>query len=239
MPVIEVSDRETIDFKYNLRVYFGFLKKYKMTSVFLVLLVFLLSVLDLAFNFVIFKLILDLATRFINHQIKAESFYPLLTIYFGILLGIPFIRSAGRWHYLRSINLLETDLITDIKRYYFNHLLGLSHGFHASHKTGSLISRLSRGSGAVETMTDVIIFQILPLFFKLILVSFSIIYFTYTVGLVVLITTVTYILYSLVLNESSGGPMPFTTICRISKKPISVMFLQILIPSNILRKKTR
>jgi ABC-type multidrug transport system fused ATPase/permease subunit len=65
------------------------------------------------------------------------------------------VRVTGRWIYLYKINLLESDLIADIKRYYFNHLLTLSHGFHTTHKTGSLISRLSRGSGAVETMTDV------------------------------------------------------------------------------------
>ncbi|HXL72291.1 MAG TPA: ABC transporter ATP-binding protein, partial [bacterium] len=77
----------------------------------------------------------------------------------------------------------------------------LSHGFHSSHKTGSLISRLLRGSSAVESMTDVIIFQILPLLFQLILVSLSISYFNAAVGFTVLTTALVYILFSLYINE--------------------------------------
>jgi ATP-binding cassette subfamily B (MDR/TAP) protein 6 len=102
---------------------------------------------------------------------------------------------------LRNINLLETGLIRDVKQFYFNHLLTLSHGFHSSHKTGSLISRLSRGSGAVEAMTDVIIFQYVPLLFQIALVGASILYFTWSVGLVVFATSAAYIVYSVYLNE--------------------------------------
>jgi len=198
---ITVSDEEQVDFRYNLKVYFSFLKKYTGTSLFLIFLAFLLSSLDLAFNY-IFKLIVDNANQLLHQQITQEAFNHFLIIIFAGLLAIPVARSLGRWIYLGSINLLETNLITDIKRFYFGHLLTLSHGFHTSHKTGSLISRLSRGSGAVENMTDVIIFQFLPLLFQLLLVSFSIFYYNGTVGATVLITALAYILFSFYVNES-------------------------------------
>jgi len=200
MPEIEVSDKEEIDFHYNLRVYFSFLKRYKGAALFLVLLAFVISSLDLVFNYA-FKLIIDHSTQFIDKQMPLESFHRFLWVIFSVLLGITAVRAGGRWLYLRNINLLETELIRDVKQFYFNHLLTLSHGFHSSHKTGSLISRLSRGSGAVEAMTDVIIFQYVPLLFQIALVGASILYFTWSVGLVVFATSAAYIVYSVYLNE--------------------------------------
>jgi ATP-binding cassette, subfamily B, heavy metal transporter len=227
MTGIEVSDDEKIDFKYNLAVYFGFLKKYKWASLFLVFLVFILSSLDLAINYA-FKLIIDAGTQYTQHQITLYAFTRSLPALFAMFLAIPAARALGRWFYLRSINLLETDLITDIKRFYFNHLLELSHGFHTSHKTGSLISRLSRSSGAAETMTDVIIFQILPLFFQMILVSGSIFYFTLPVGAVVLATTVAYITFSFLLNEKQRrSNARFNNMSDLEKGNIADVFTNI------------
>ena len=227
MGEIEVSDREEIDFRYNLRVYFGFLKKYKWASLVLVLLAFLISCLDLVFNFT-FKLIVDQAGRFTTQQTTLEAFHKFLLPVFGVLLGITACRAVGRWVYLRNINLLETELITDIKRFYFNHLLALSHGFHTSHKTGSLISRLSRGSGAVETMTDVIIFQFVPLLFQLALVSASIFYFTLPVGMVVLATAILYIVFSFILNEKQRRSNAlFNNMSDLEKANISDVFTNI------------
>ncbi len=227
MAVIEVSDKEVIDFKYNLGVYFGFLKKYKGAALFLVFLVFVLNSLELAFNYV-FKLIVDIGTQYTHHQITLESLTHSLTTLFAVMLAIPAARALGRWVHLRFTNQLETDLITDIKRYYFNHLLELSHGFHSSHKTGSLISRLSRSSGAAETMTDVFIFQILPLFFQMILVSGSIFYFTLPVGIVVFFTTAAYIAFSLFLNEKQRrSNARFNNMSDLEKGNIADVFTNI------------
>ena len=166
MADIAVSDKEEIDFKYNLKVYFGFLAKYKWAALVLVGTAFVLSSLDLIQNFA-FKLIIDHAAQYIGGHAAEGPFRRFLFAVFAALLGVTAVRVSGRWFYLRNINLLEADLINDIKRFYFNHLLTLSHGFHTTHKTGSLISRLSRGSGAVENMTDTIIFQYVPLLFQL------------------------------------------------------------------------
>src|SRR5581483_9543295 len=110
MADIKLSDKEPIDFKYNLRVYFGFLKKYKWISFFLVLLVFGLSTLDLAFNY-IFKLIVDKATQFTQGKLALADLERFLWAAFACLLAIPVVRGFGRWIYLGSINSLESRLI--------------------------------------------------------------------------------------------------------------------------------
>jgi hypothetical protein len=88
---IQVSDREEIDFQYNLKIYFSFLRKYRGTSFFLIGLVFFLSSLDLAFTY-IFKLIVDYANQLIHQQITAEAFNHFLVIIFALLLAIPLAR---------------------------------------------------------------------------------------------------------------------------------------------------
>jgi ATP-binding cassette subfamily B protein len=227
MPEIEVSDKEEIDLRYNLKVYFRFLKKYKGATIFLIFLAFVIGSLDLVFNYA-FKLIVDHATQFIAKQTPQESFHQFLWVIFSVLLGITAVRAGGRWLYLRNINLLETELIRDVKQFYFNHLLTLSHGFHSSHKTGSLISRLSRGSGAVEAMTDVIIFQYVPLIFQIGLVGSSIIFFSLPVGLVVFATSIAYIGYSVYMNEKQKRSNAlYNNMSDIEKGNISDVFTNI------------
>src|ERR1035441_94870 len=117
-----VSDKEEIDFKYNLKVYFGFLSKYKWAALILVGVAFLVSSLDLVQNFT-FKLIMNTAGKFWGGQMAPDPFHRFLLTIFAVLLGVTAARSSGRWYYLRNINILESDLISDIKRFYFNHLL--------------------------------------------------------------------------------------------------------------------
>ncbi len=198
MAEIVVSDKEEIDFKYNLKVYFGFLTKYKWAALVLVGLAFLIEQSRPGAKL---RLQADHRQGHPLHgpPMASDPFQRFLLIVFAVLLGVTATRVLGRWIYLRNINLLESDLITDIKRYYFNHLLTLSHGFHTTHKTGSLISRLSRGSGAVETMTDMIIFQYVPLLFQLGMAGASIFHYSFKVGFIVFATAV--VLYRLFLRH--------------------------------------
>ncbi len=223
MAEIVVSDKEEIDFNYNLRVYFGFLAKYRWAALVLVGLAFLLSGLDLVQNYA-FKLIIDNAALFIGRQMAPEPFQRFLTAVFAALLGVTAARVSGRWLYLRNINLLEADLIGDIKRFYFNHLLTLSHGFHTTPQDWLPDFPAFPGiRGRWKTMTDTIIFQYIPLLFQLGLAGASILYFTLPVGLVVFATSAAYIGYSLLMNERQRrGQRRFpTTTCPTWKKEIS------------------
>ena len=227
MAAIEVSDKEVVDIRYNLRIYFGFLKKYMWGCAFLVGLALMMSLLDQAV-LLAFKRIVDDVTGYLNGKMGLDDlqgrFKPILILF----LLLPLARGYNRWQYLSSINRLESHLIADIKRHFFNHLLTLSHGFHSSHKTGSLISRLVRGSGAVETMTDVIIFQFVPVFFQLFLVAGVIFYFTLPVGLCVLATVLVYVCFSLVVTgRQQRANALYNNMSDIEKANISDVFTNI------------
>lgn len=227
MAVIEVSDKEFIDFRYNFKVYFGFLGKYKWRCVSLAVMILFITALDPAFNYV-FKLIVDAATQFLGKQKTLEEFEATLPPLLGTLLAIPLARALGRWQYLSSINRLESRLIADIKRHFFDHLLSLSHGFHSSHKTGSLISRLVRGSGAVESMTDVFVFMFVPIVFQMLLSGALIFHFTLSVGLVVLATVAAYMAFSAYFVARQRKPNAlYNNISDIEKANISDVFTNI------------
>jgi len=92
-------------------------------------------------------------------------------------------------------------IMTEVKQKYFNHILHLSHRFHTTHKTGSLISRLGRGGYAVERLTDVIIFNFTPLVIQLIVVGASLAYFSWIPAVVVAIICVVFVAFSFVMQQ--------------------------------------
>ncbi len=200
MAVKEKNKKEKINFRYNLGVYLGFLRKYKgllFLTLFFVLVLESRHVLEK----LLFKVIVDKGTEFTAGSLLVESFVKILL---GVAMGFVCLVLIGvvfRWIYLHLINRLDARLILDLKRKFFNHILSLDHSFHVTHKTGSLISRLSRGARAIERMTDIITFNIAPLIFELIVVFLSIIYFDFLSAIVVLLTVVTFVAYGLFLQK--------------------------------------
>ncbi len=192
--------KSKIDYKYNLSVYLSFLKRYKWLFIFLLLIGLIVEVSNAVDKF-LFKIIVDKGTEFAAGSLLKESFVSILIIVGIIFLLLVFFRFFIRWVYIHLVNKLEADIVLDIKRKYFDHILTLSHSFHISHKTGSIISRLTRSGGAVERMTDVLIFSLSPLIFNLIIVGGSIIYFSLAPAIVILITSVVFISYSFFIQQ--------------------------------------
>jgi ATP-binding cassette subfamily B protein len=98
-------------------------------------------------------------------------------------------------------NILDSSLILDLKNKFFNHIIGLDHEFHVTHKTGSLISKLTRGANAIERMTDNFIFNIFPLIFQTIIASASIIYFSFAPAIAILLTAGCFIVLSFYMQK--------------------------------------
>ncbi|MBU0893972.1 MAG: hypothetical protein KKF48_01690 [Nanoarchaeota archaeon] len=191
---------EKINFKYNMSEYWSILKKYK--SLFFPLLVISLVVeaLFTADKF-LFKKIIDDGTEFLAGNIIQNVFIQTLIILALIFASIVILRTIGKWIIIQFMNVLTSRQIKDIKTKYFNHILRLSHNFHTTHKTGSLISRLGRGSGAVETMTDILVFNIAPLVFQLFVVGISLAYFSISSALTILIVAILFISYSFYIQQ--------------------------------------
>lgn len=195
-----MKNNEKINFKYNLSVYWSFLKKYKSLFFGLLFLSLIVESLFVADKF-LFKIIIDDGTQFLEGTLFKDVFMQTLIILAGVFFVIIIIRSVGKWLSLHFLHKLEGNLIRDLKTKYFNHILGLSHEFHTSHKTGALISRLGRGSMAIENMTDILTFQFAPLIFQLVIVGGSLIYFNLHSGIVILAITIAFISYSFFIQQ--------------------------------------
>ena len=170
------NKKERINFKYNLKNYFKFLKKYKPLFFWLLFIILITETLLVVDKF-LFKRIIDDGTLFIDGSLGKEIFIATLIIIAMIFLGVVIARTFTKWFTIHLVNKLDAKLMFDLKRKYFNHIVGLSHDFHTSHKTGSLISRLTRGAGAIEGMTDILVFNFAPLIIQIIVVGGSLAYF--------------------------------------------------------------
>src|SRR3989344_5912752 len=166
-----VKKSEKINFKYNFQVFCGFLLRYKPLVFGILALSFILQSFQVV-DKLLLKIIIDDGTEFLSGSLVREPFLKILLGVAAVYGLIIILRPIGKWFHLHILNLLQAHLVLDLKRKYFNHIVHLSHRFHTTHKTGSLISRLLRGGSAIELMTDVLAFNVAPLFFELIVVTF-------------------------------------------------------------------
>lgn len=162
--------------KYSLKVYFGFLKNYKILITIILILAFVLEARHILESY-LFKVLVDKGTMFAAGNLVQAEFIRILGILVGVFAISILFGFAGRWVEQHLVNITESKLIVDLKKKYFNHLIDLDYGFHVSNKTGNLISRLSRGSSAMEKVTDIFVYNIASMIFSFIAVIASLIYF--------------------------------------------------------------
>jgi ATP-binding cassette, subfamily B, heavy metal transporter len=186
------NKKKKVHYKYNFRLYFNLLKKYKWLFISVLVLILILESLYII-DKLLFKLIIDKGTDFNSGTLDVFNFQNILLGIAAVYISVYLIRSIGRWFEIHIINHLEANLIRDLKKKFFNHILHLSHNFHTSNKTGSLISRLIRGGRAVESMTDILTFHVAPLLFQLIAVSLSLLYFNWVSSLILFLTVTIFI----------------------------------------------
>jgi len=191
---------KVIDFRFNLKLFWGLVRKYKPSLAIVLLLTIILEAAFLADSYLI-KIIVDggadLSAKIITSAEFIDIGWFVLSVYFVLVA----IRAVAMWARIHVNNRFEMAVLTDLKRKFFNHIISLSHRFHTSTKTGSLISRLTRGAGAVGTMNHVFIWNFAATFFKLVLIVGALWYFSASSALVVLITTTTFVCYSLFIQE--------------------------------------
>lgn len=189
-----------VDFKYNLRVYWSFLKNYKGLCILAALAALLNEALHLTEK-VLFKHIIDKGNAYGDKMITLEIFTTILAWIAVVYLGSVVLKAGVKWVSIHLVNKLDASMMTDSKQRFFNHIVSLSHNFHVTHKTGSLIARIGRGSGAMERMTDFLMFNVFPLSFQLVITAVSLVYFDLMSAFVVLGTVACFMGYSLVLQN--------------------------------------
>ncbi|PIN93136.1 hypothetical protein COU54_04185 [Candidatus Pacearchaeota archaeon CG10_big_fil_rev_8_21_14_0_10_31_24] len=188
--------KQEIDFKYNLKKYWEFLRKYKLLVFTLVTLILVISALNVVDKF-LFRAIIDRGNEFVNGDLTKSAYIDILLIVAGVFVFISLLKAGSSWIKLHLTNILDSNIMRDLKIKYFNHIIHLSHKFHTTHKTGSMISRLIKGSSAMERMSDFMIFNLLPLVFQIVVLSLSLAYFNWQATIVIILTSIVFIGYSL------------------------------------------
>jgi ATP-binding cassette subfamily B protein len=195
------SKYENINFKENWNIYYSFLKKYKGLFFSLLFLILIAEALYVSDKW-LFKIVIDKGTEYTAKNIELSTFANILLIIGAIFVSLLILRVFFRWVNMHLINRLEGEMIIDLKRKFFSHIIGLHYGFYSSHKTGSLISRFSRGGRSMERMTDTLLFNFGPLTFQLIIVMFSLIYLQWEFAAIVLAIVIIFVLHNFIFQQA-------------------------------------
>ncbi|MFA5931626.1 MAG: ABC transporter ATP-binding protein [archaeon] len=194
-----MSNKEgTIDFKINMQNYFSLAKPYALMFLVLGFFVLTISLASIGEKF-IFKLLIDYGTLYSMGGMLSNQFVELVTSLALAFVLITIAKAISYWFRLHTINRLDAAIIVDLKKKFFTHIVRLSHKFHTSHKTGSLIARMTRGARAIETITDFFMFECLNLGLQLLVVSISILYFDPVLVIVLFGVVILFVLYILVV----------------------------------------
>ena len=186
---------EKISFNYNFSTYFSFIRKYKFHALFLIFMVLIVETINISERYLL-KLVIDKATSLSLGEITQGVFLTsclIIAFVFGIMM---IVKVLGKWINIHIVNRLEANSIFDLKQRYFNHILNLSHSFHTSHKTGSLIARLTRGGRAMEKVTDIFIFQFFPLLFQFSVAAISLVLLDLSSAIVLIVIIIVFLAYS-------------------------------------------
>ncbi|MFA5764178.1 MAG: ABC transporter ATP-binding protein [archaeon] len=218
---------QDIDFKKILINYLKLASKYKKYYITTSIIVLLISLMDFLEKY-IFKELIDQGTNFYNGTITQNVFVEII-IWLAIIFTISWIvRAAGGWIRFHLVNTLDSKMIFDLKKWFFEHIIGLSHNFHTTHRPGSLIARFTRSANAIETMTDFILFETLPFLTGFLVAFIPIIYIDPISGIILVITILVYIIYSLfLLNKRSKANIAYNIAEDDEKAHISDSFSNI------------
>jgi len=199
------NSNSKLDLKYTLKVFWGFVKKYQ----FLLYGVIFLSLLNEVIHFtdtLLFKYLVDKATLYSQGQIEAAALSLLILTVLGIYLLIKLMGGIVNFFMLKGVNNLEGNLMNDIEKSSFWHIITLSYRFHVNKRTGSLISKFTRGVGKVESFTDAVLFNFVPVIFRLLLSLGVILYLDFPTSIALGVMCIVFITFGVIATRVQKRP---------------------------------
>ncbi|MDP3916895.1 MAG: ABC transporter ATP-binding protein [Nanoarchaeota archaeon] len=197
---MERPNKENINFRYNLKAYLSFLKRYKLLFISVLLLVLYIEAGHAIVKF-FFKIVVDRGGEFFAGAISKSAFVKIVSLVGFAYLLVIILSSVASFFSQYLLTKLETGIIYDLKKKYFNHVIHLSHNFHTTHRTGTMISRLIRGGKAMEGFTDVIVFNFSPLVIQLFIVSGALLLISWVPALISLLTVISFLTFSFLMQS--------------------------------------
>ncbi len=193
---------KAINFKYNFKEYLSYLKNYKFLIFLIIFVVFLNQVKQITDKY-IFKIVIDKGTDFSAGNLASDVFSKILLTIGVIYIGILVFNSFLNWLRIHLGNRLTASIMYDLKQKYFGHILELDYNFHTTHKTGSLISRLTRGANAMDRLTDSFIFDFGPLILEMIIATIAFIYLDIASAIIIFVIMIVFISFSYLMQKKS------------------------------------
>lgn len=173
---MKTKEGKSVNIKENLKIYWSFVKKYKLLFLGTMFFVLLHEAKQIADKYLI-KIIFDKSSDFVANAIPLDGLSTTIISILILMICLTMLISVfGNWMREHLIIKLETKIIYNLKEKYFSHIISLDHKFFTTHKTGSLISRMSRGGSAAERMTDSIFFEFAPFLFQFSILVLSLVY---------------------------------------------------------------
>ncbi|KAI9068369.1 hypothetical protein FKP32DRAFT_1587767 [Trametes sanguinea] len=123
--------------------------------------------------------------------------------YLGAYVGLRFLQASGGLNALRDTLWIPVMQYSDreMSQLSFDHLLQLSFAFHARRKTGEVLRILDRGA-AINHTFETLMFSIMPTFFDIVIaLVFFVIYFEWTLAVVIFFVMAAYVAASVVLTR--------------------------------------
>ncbi len=131
---------------------------------------------------------------------KAAIAYNLLLIIIKIAVLNGFV-----WLFYRLAtvynNAYQTGTIARLKQQSYNYLIEHSYSFFSNNFTGSLVQRVNRFARAFETLSDRLIWDVLPLFVRIISVIIIVSLINKWIALVILVWIIIFILFNVLFSR--------------------------------------
>jgi len=195
-PGDDMEKNRKLAFRRNFAMYADFVKPYYATVIIVIFLVLFFATAKTVEKF-LFKILIDSGTEFTTGVITTARFVDVLFFILAVFIGTVIVMAVTGWAKFHLLIRLDAKIIFDLKKKYFNQIVDLSHRFHASHRPGSLISKMTRSSRAIERVNDFIMFEALSLFIELVIVFIAILYLDFASAMVLIVMVVLFIGYSL------------------------------------------
>ncbi|KAI0915776.1 hypothetical protein AcW1_003720 [Taiwanofungus camphoratus] len=137
------------------------------------------------------------------HLFEEGSYTNVLWLYLFAYVGLRFLQGSGGLAALREALWAPVMQYSDreMSQLSFDHLLNLSFAFHLRRKTGEILRILDRGA-AINRAFELLLFNIVPTFLDIgVALVLFVIYFEWTLTLVIALVMATYIVASITLTR--------------------------------------
>jgi len=203
------KEEDNINLIANFKIYIKFMKKYK-AYFFAIIFIVILAQIASIFDKYLFKIVLDRGAEFIDGSLLRNEFVSILIVIAVIFFSLLITRSVLNWIQMSFVNKMEVNLIYDVKKKFFDHIINLDHYFHTTHKTGSMISKMNRGTRAIESITDFLIFDTIPLIIQLVVTGLFFSVFDKLSVVVIIATSICFISLGIYLSTIQKQPQKET-----------------------------